>query len=80
MSGELEAPHVYEDLHVENRQNGVSETKAHKRWLLPVSIAVTVVVCFGAGFAVAYFAVSCAGKLLGVWIPFLTIHDRKKYS
>ena len=62
MSAEVEAPRVYEDLQTRRRQNGVAETIPHKRWLLPVSIALTAVVCFGAGFAVSHFAVPSAGK------------------
>ncbi len=62
----MEMPHVYEDLQMEERQNKVTEKQRHNQWLLPVAIASTAVVCFGAGFVVAYFAVPRVGKSLGV--------------
>ena len=67
MSGEMEAPYVYEDLEGEESQsqNKTAEKKPRKRWLVPVSVVAVGlfgIVCFGAGFAVAYFAVPCAGK------------------
>ncbi len=68
MPVELEASNAYEDLQVEERRVKVADKKLQRRWLLPVAvmaIALFAVVCFGVGFAVAYFAVSGAGKLLG---------------
>ncbi len=58
MSGEMEGPHVYEDLEME-------EKKPKKRWVTPVAAvggALLAAVFFGAGFAVAYFAVPGAGR------------------
>ncbi len=64
MSGKAGAAHVYDDLQVEERQNKVAEKKSYKRWLVPAAIVLFAVVCFGAGFAIAYFAVPCAGRYI----------------
>ncbi len=65
MSGEMEAPHVYEDVQMEERHKNIVEKKSQKRWLVTVSAVAIVlfgIVCFAAGFAVAYFAVPSAGR------------------
>ncbi len=65
MSAEMEAPHVYEDLEMEERKTKVAENKPQKRWMMPVAVgagALFAAVCFGVGFAIAYFAVPGAGR------------------
>ncbi len=65
MSGEMEGPHVYEDLEMEEKPKEVVEKKSQKRWVAPVSAvggALLAAAFFGAGFAVAYFVVPGAGR------------------
>ncbi len=69
MSAEVEAPHVYEDLEIEEKKNKVPEKQSNKRWHVPVAVvagALFAAVCFGVGFAVAHFAVPSAGRSLGL--------------
>ncbi len=65
MSGEREASHVYEDFYMKENDSKVTEKKSGKRWFTPVAIfvlgALFAAVFLGIGFAVAYFAVPCAG-------------------
>ena len=65
MSAQKEAPDVYEDLEMEQRKTKVAEKKPQKRWLVPVAVgagALFAGLCFGIGFAIAYFAVPGAGR------------------
>ncbi len=69
MPGEMEVSSVYQDLEVEERENKIPDKKVKnmlkKRWLVPVAFATGVffaAVCFGVGFAIAYFAVPDAGR------------------
>ncbi len=58
---------MYEDIQREERENSLAEKKSQKRWRIPVAglaIALFGAVCFGTGFAVAYFAVPCAGRYI----------------
>ncbi len=66
MAVELEAADTYEDLQMDERQTKVAEKKSQKRWMMPVVVVATAVVSFGAGFAIAYFAVPTAGRILGI--------------
>ncbi len=72
MSGEMEAPHVYEDMQLEGRQNKMAQNKPQKRWVVPVAVvagAIFAAVCFGVGFAIAkYYAVPKAGRYLHVGV------------
>ncbi len=65
MSGEMEAPNVYEDLTLEERQTTVTGKKSQNKWVMPVAVVAATLLgalCFGAGFAVAYFAIPRAGR------------------
>ena len=69
MPGEMEVSSVYQDLEVEEKENKIPEKKVKnmwkKRWLVPVVFVAGVffaAVCFGVGFAIAYFAVPDAGR------------------
>ncbi len=65
MSGETQAPNVYEDFHLEENNSKFTEKKYGKRWFIPVAVVVGALfaaVFLGIGFAVAYFAVRCPGR------------------
>ncbi len=67
MSGNMESPNVREYFQFEERQNQVAGNKLQERWVVPVAVvagAIFAAVCFGVGFAIAYFAVPSAGRSL----------------
>ncbi len=65
MSGAMEATQGFENLQIEERQNEATEQKQHKKWLVPAAVisgALFAAVCFGVGFAIAYFTAPGAGR------------------
>lgn len=56
----------YDDTVVEETRYEVAPTKSKKRWLMIAVFSLLAAVCFGAGFAVAYFVLPSAGRLLGL--------------
>ena len=66
MARKVDAPHENKDLEMDESKNKVHENIFWKRWPLPLTVAIMALfgaVCFGAGFAVAYFALPVTGKL-----------------
>ncbi len=62
MATELDEPRVYEELQLEENKNQRAGKKSHRRWVIPLLIALFGVVCFGAGFSAAHFGVPSRGR------------------
>ncbi len=65
MVEKVDVPHGNKDLEMDAKKDKVGKNISRKSWPVPVTVVVIALfgaVCFGAGFAVSYFALPVKGK------------------